>query len=156
MSSLLMEIIQNRLGDQLDAYRIPPPVFEAMEGELLELDARLEEATAAHADTPLVMSHPVYQYMTRRYGLNARSVHWEPDQEPTPAMWDDLKALLRERPAKLMVWEGTPSDDVVAALREMGLECTVFAPCGAPPEAGDFLSVMGRNVDDLVAALGGI
>jgi uncharacterized protein (TIGR00369 family) len=31
----LMEVIQSRLGDQIDAYRIPPPVFRAMEGELL-------------------------------------------------------------------------------------------------------------------------
>jgi zinc transport system substrate-binding protein len=128
----------------------------ALEVDLLDLDARLEEATAPHTDSPLVMSHPVYQYMTRRYGLTARSVHWEPDQEPTQAMWDDLRALLREHPANLMVWEGTPSDDVLAGLREVGLEVTVFAPCGAPPEAGDFLSVMRRNVDDLAEALGGV
>ena len=34
-SSLLMEIIEERLGDRAGAYRIPPPVFIAMQGELL-------------------------------------------------------------------------------------------------------------------------
>jgi len=38
MASSIMDIIENRLGDRLDEYLIPPPVFVAMHGEFLEFD----------------------------------------------------------------------------------------------------------------------
>ena len=38
MVSSIMEIIENRLGDRLDDYLIPPPIFVAMHGEFLEFD----------------------------------------------------------------------------------------------------------------------
>jgi acyl-coenzyme A thioesterase PaaI-like protein len=34
----IMRILKNRMGDQVDNYRFPPPVFETMRGELLDLD----------------------------------------------------------------------------------------------------------------------
>jgi zinc transport system substrate-binding protein len=30
----------------------------------------------------LLASHPVYQYLARRYGLNLRSLVWETDEVP--------------------------------------------------------------------------
>ncbi len=72
--------------------------FEALEADLRDLDQRLTTAAAAIGDTPLLFSHPVYQYLIRRYGLNARSVHWEPDQPPTEAMWRELEELTAAHP----------------------------------------------------------
>ena len=34
----IMEIIQQRLGDKIDEFLIPPPVFKAMQGEFLNFD----------------------------------------------------------------------------------------------------------------------
>jgi acyl-coenzyme A thioesterase PaaI-like protein len=34
-----MDIIRRRLGERADRFRIPPPVFEAMQGEFLAYDA---------------------------------------------------------------------------------------------------------------------
>ena len=39
MPALVMDVIRQRLGDRLDEYRIPPPVFRAMQGEFLAFDA---------------------------------------------------------------------------------------------------------------------
>jgi zinc transport system substrate-binding protein len=132
------------------------PEFEAafadLERDLLDLDARIEGVVVRAPERALVMSHPVYQYMERRYGLNARSVHWEPDQEPSPAMWDDLRALIREHPARWMIWEGEPAEQTVAALLEAGIDSTVFDPCGSMPEQGDYLEAMDRNVTNLERA----
>jgi acyl-coenzyme A thioesterase PaaI-like protein len=36
--SKIMDIIQRKLGDRLDEYDFPPPIFAAMRGEFLELD----------------------------------------------------------------------------------------------------------------------
>jgi acyl-coenzyme A thioesterase PaaI-like protein len=36
--SSIMEILQARLGDRIDEFILPPPVFDFMQGELLEFD----------------------------------------------------------------------------------------------------------------------
>jgi acyl-coenzyme A thioesterase PaaI-like protein len=38
MLSSVMDVIQRRLGDRVDEFRIPPPVFGAMQGEFLAFD----------------------------------------------------------------------------------------------------------------------
>jgi acyl-coenzyme A thioesterase PaaI-like protein len=38
MPPSIMDVIQRRLGDRVDEYRIPPPVFRAMQGEFLAFD----------------------------------------------------------------------------------------------------------------------
>jgi uncharacterized protein (TIGR00369 family) len=52
--SLLIEIIQKRLGDWADAYRIPPPVFIAMQGELLAFNS---ERGVLRARFPVLEKH---------------------------------------------------------------------------------------------------
>jgi zinc transport system substrate-binding protein len=119
--------------------------FEALEADLRDLDQRLTTAAAAIGDTPLLFSHPVYQYLIRRYGLNARSVHWEPDQPPTEAMWRELEDLLATHPSHWLVWEGEPGEATVKRLEAMGLGSLVYSPCATSPGEGDFLSVMREN-----------
>lgn len=48
--------------------------YAELEKDLLLLDDSLESACARQVTRPLLASHPVYQYMARRYGLNMRSV----------------------------------------------------------------------------------
>ena len=129
--------------------------FARLEGDLNELDARIVESVTGATDRPLVFSHPVYQYLTRRYNLNARSVHWEPDAVPSTQMWTELAAMLEQHPAKWMIWEGEPVEESTKKLRELGVRSTVFDPCGNVPEEGDFLQVMQRNVENLKRVFGG-
>lgn len=127
--------------------------FAGLEKDLLALDAEFATAVAGHADSPLVFSHPVYQYLERRYQLNGRSVHWEPDEMPDEKMWVELKGILADHPAQWMIWEGEPIPGAVQKLEEMGVRSAVFAPCGNVPEEGDFLSVMRNNAKSLQSAL---
>lgn len=90
---------------------------------------------------------------SRRHGLNVRNVHFEPDEAPDGKMWAGLKALLKDHPAKAMVWEGEPLKEAVEKLRALGLESVVFDPCGNVPEEGDFLDVMRSNLRNLDSAL---
>ncbi|GIW78328.1 MAG: hypothetical protein KatS3mg105_0135 [Gemmatales bacterium] len=54
-------------------------VFEAnfaeLEKDLAALDAEFEAVFAGVGQQPLLASHPVYQYLAQRYGLNLQSVH---------------------------------------------------------------------------------
>jgi len=114
----------------------------ALEAELIELDTQLAAATAKLRDTPLLFSHPVYQYLERRYGLNGRSLHWEPDEAPDPKMWRELEASLENHPARLMIWEAAPPAGTIRRLDALGIHIAVFSPCANAPPEGNWISAM--------------
>lgn len=123
--------------------------FDSLIEDLRVLDTEISKMTQGHSTIPLVASHPVYQYFARRYGLNINAVMWEPDAFPDEQMWTHLEEIVKEHPAKWMIWEGDPLPQSVAKLKEMGIESIVFDPCGNRPERGDFLNVMRQNVVNL-------
>ena len=120
--------------------------FTKLSQELTSLDDEMKKAVSKSPNRPIVFSHPVYQYLERRYGLNGRSVHWEPDAMPDEAMWLELSKLTKDLPAKWMIWEGEPLPDIAARLDDQGVRCVVFSPCANAPEQGDFMSVMQKNL----------
>lgn len=123
--------------------------FAELEEDLLNVDTEIEQVMADERDTPLVFSHPVFQYFERRYDLNGRSVHWEPEEMPSDKQWNELAELVKTHEAKWMIWEGSPRQETVIRLREMGIESVVFNPCGNVPESGDYLTVMRENLNEI-------
>jgi len=126
--------------------------LKALEKDLLALDGRLQEIVAADPGQRFLASHPVYQYLQRRYGLHLQSLMWEPGQDPGNAEWAALAGRLTERPAHWMIWEGEPMQATVERLKTMGVQSLVFEPAANRPQKGDFLGVMARNLDNLRAA----
>ncbi len=126
-----------------------------LDADLQELDERLTAITRALDNAPLVFSHPVYQYLERRYALNGRSLHWEPDEPPDVVSWRGLKRLLDDHPTRIVVWEGEPLARTARMLEALGLRNVVYAPCGNAPREGDWLSVMHENTRRLDAAVAG-
>lgn len=128
--------------------------YESLNADLQALDADFAQIFGALADTPLVFSHPVYQYLERRYDVNGVSVHWEPDEVPGDDEFNQLAQRLLRHPAEYMIWEGEPEDESVAALAEWQLGSIVLDPCGNRPEQGDYMTIMRANVANLRAAIG--
>ena len=123
--------------------------LEGLKSDLQALDERLARITTKAAGRPILASHPVYQYLARRYGLNLESVMWEPDEVPDKTQWAKLAQRVKKHPAKWMLWEAKPASEIVERLRSLGVESIVFDPCGNHPGAGDFLSVMLKNTANL-------
>lgn len=123
--------------------------FQALEKELRALDTQLENAFAAINNEPLIGSHPVYQYLTRRYGLDMTSVHWEPDTLPDQTMVRELDDLLEAHPAKMMLWEGAPLRAIQLMVEKKGLQVRVFDPCGNRPAHGDYFTIMQENLQNI-------
>ncbi len=121
--------------------------YQKLVADLQLLDKRLGQMVTS--DTPLIFSHPVYQYLEKKYSLNGASVHWEPDQAPDPAMWREFDKILKKHPAKWMIWEGAPLESTVTMLQERGIQSIIFDPCAHRPETGDFISVMDTNMAEL-------
>ena len=71
----------------------------ALEKDLMALDQRTQAIVTKDSSKPLFVSHPVYQYWTRRYGLNVKSVHWEPDEMPSADAFKALEGRHRDRRA---------------------------------------------------------
>jgi zinc transport system substrate-binding protein len=127
--------------------------FQELRGDLEELDATLQRNLAAGAGLPVLASHPVYQYLERRYRLDLESVHFEPDEYPDEQSWNELEEILADHPARFMLWERQPTPETVRALLDLGIESVVFNPCSNAPVAGDFLTVMTGNARALERAL---
>lgn len=127
--------------------------FISLQKSLLELDNELTQIGASLEGEAIIGSHPVYQYLKRRYQLNLKSVHWEPEEPPSESQWQQLQQLLKTHPAKWMLWEGEPSAETVAKLETLGIKSIVFSPCANAPKTGDFLSIMHQNVARLKTIL---
>ena len=128
---------------------------ERLAADLAALDARLEHAADLLGGRPILYSHPVYQYLQRRYSLNGRALHWEPDEAPGEAMWSELEVVLASHPARLMLWEGEPLEEVKRRLASLGIESVVFDPAGNGRGDGSWLETMRSNAERLERAAAG-
>jgi zinc transport system substrate-binding protein len=126
--------------------------YETLKMDLLTLDRRIKEIVVQNQTQPLIASHPVYDYFSRRYGLNIRSVHWEPDEIPNHEQWMELQSILKDHPSKWMIWEGDPHAAIIAKLESLGITSLVFDPCGNVADHGDLMGVMQQNVENLKSA----
>ncbi|MCG8686322.1 MAG: metal ABC transporter substrate-binding protein [Desulfobacterales bacterium] len=123
--------------------------FLSLKADLQSLDDDLKKLCKTKADIPILASHPVYQYYSRAYKLNIKSLHWEPDQILSKSDLNELKKILPDHPAQWLIWEGTPGAYTVELLDSMGISSIVFSPCSVPPEDGDFLTQMQQNIKNL-------
>ena len=123
--------------------------FENLEQRLEQLDRSFAQAFAELGGRPVLFSHPVYQYLQHRYKINARSTHWEADIEPGTKDWIDFGKLLRDHPAKVMIWEESPIEPTRNNLLQRGLDIVVFRPAGNQLTGGDYFTVMEQNLLEL-------
>ena len=123
--------------------------YASLEADLVELDRQLDEWALVVADTPVIFSHPVYQYLTRRFGLNAVSLHWEPNVMPDESQWQRLEGLIHDHGGRWMIWEDRPLEATVERLRSSGSESVVLATCANTPHDGDYLEAMQEGITAL-------
>jgi zinc transport system substrate-binding protein len=128
--------------------------FATLGRELLDLDAQMQDVASKIGTEPLLVPHPVYQYWTRRYGLNVRSAHWEPDALPDEGMWSELEKRRQEHQSSWMIWEDEPLPRISDQLKKVGAQSVVFNPCGNQPDERDFMSVMKNNIENLQPIFG--
>jgi len=126
--------------------------YQELEKDLLKLDRDMKALVSKDISKRFTVSHPVYDYLARGYGLNIKSVHWEPDEVVDDRQLMELQNILKDHPAKWMIWEGEPIKESVEKLKAIGMESVVFDPCGNTPDQGNFISMMQQNVENLKAA----
>jgi len=131
--------------------------FAELSKELKQLDSELKEVSKKMADTPILCSHPAYNYVGRRYGWNLKNLDLDPESKLTETQINDIRETLKTHPAKILLWEGEPTDEVANQVTEkLGLKNIVFSPCeGAPsdPSSSNYFSIMTNNIKVLKDAI---
>ncbi len=127
--------------------------WTALSADLIQLDEALDELTKAIGDRPLLAAHPAWNYLARGYGWKVVNFDLSPGKAPDEAAAARLREVLKEKPARVALWESEPGLEVAAALEKAGLKSVVFSPCESPPTGDDYLGVMRKNIARLRAAL---
>ncbi len=130
--------------------------YRALEADLFDLDRRFQAAIPDSFSMAVFASHPVYQYLGRRHGLELINFHWEPGRMPEESAWDSFAIQLQEHPTRVMLWEDDPIGPIVERLRRLGVRPVVFHTVVGRPAEGDFLNLMQANADRLSQAFAGL
>lgn len=129
----------------------------ALEADLLALDDEFSTALAQCERDVIVVSHEAFGYLTDAYGLGQVGLAGlTPDAEPSPARIREVQEVA-EREGITTVFFETLVDSSVSETfaSDLGLETAVLDPLeGLTTDDDDYRSVMGRNLDALVAGLG--
>ena len=150
-SRLIYETLKNRFPEFGDAFG---KAYQDLESDLMALDERFKAAVPEGFEEVGYASHPVYQYLARRYGLSLVSFHWEPGETPDENEWAFFHLRMEDVPAKWMLWEGEPNAETRRRLEMAGVTPIVFPTYGGHPAGGNWLSLMQENADRLARALG--
>lgn len=123
--------------------------FAALKDDLMQLDLDMQRLIARDSRQLFFASHPVYQYLARRYTLRIQAFEWEPDVMPAEKDWQQLILIKENFPADWIIWETQPGAETVARLQSLNVDVMVFEPCANRPRQGDFLSRMQANINSL-------
>ena len=82
--------------------------FTTLKNELQVLDAEMLSLFKGDVDRQFMASHPVYQYLARRYRLSVGAMSWEPEEFPGQEQWQRFSQMLQQHPARWMLWDAMP------------------------------------------------
>jgi len=127
--------------------------FQQLKKELNNLHKDMQTISETLGERSIIASHPLYQYTQEAYGLDIISLHWEPNEMPGEEDWKEVKHLMEDHQAKVMIYEAEPLPQIRLKLEQMGIKVVVFELLGNRPENGDFVEEMKKSVAQLYKAV---
>jgi zinc transport system substrate-binding protein len=133
--------------------------FDSLKAKLSEIDTQFKSLKKWTDHTPLLMSHPAYNYLSRRYSWSIVNLDLDPDEMPKQDIFDEIKKIKINFPAKILIWESTPKTAIAKRIEdELDLQSIVFSPCETiSPEdldsGDDYLKIMNGHIKALASIL---
>ena len=123
--------------------------FENLKQDLIDINKKLSTVIKSDPNKPILTSHPVYQYLEARFGLNFNSLHLEPGEYPDKNQIAEIENMLNDKPYRWIIWEKTPLNETINTLEQFGINSVVFNTLANKPDKGDYLSIMHLNIENL-------
>lgn len=123
-----------------------------LRSDLTELDAAARDALSGLESVAMIATHPRYQYFARRYSLSIASLEWDAGAMPTKEDLAELKTLVAQSGARVLIWEAEPPKDADALMEPLGLQSVVFEPWAGQSAGESFIQAYQDAVSDLVKA----
>ena len=130
--------------------------FEDLRKDLMGLDSLL-----SGLKPPLLYaSHPAYNYLAKQYDWKVINLDLDPGKMPSKKSFHDMHHKLKKQPAKILLWESLPNQEIRQAVeKKTGLKSVEFRPCesitsGERKKGDDYLSIMLQNAQRLNDAIG--
>ncbi len=135
--------------------------FREFSDKLKDLDTSYQNSLNRVKMKEIVVTHAAFGYLAERYGLNQISVSGlNPREEPSAAELVRLTQLLRSKDIRYVFFETLTSPKLAEVLaNEVDAKTEVLNPLGGltqqqMDEGWDYLSVMEKNLETLIRALG--
>jgi zinc transport system substrate-binding protein len=126
--------------------------FDALVSDLQSLDEEFASAFAPPSGLWMA-SHSAFSYVGRRYSLDLRIVHWEPNEFPSEEQWKEFEERIASGPTSQMLWRDDPIRETVERLQTLGVKVVVFRPAATRPKTGDYLTAMRKNLERVQVAM---
>jgi zinc transport system substrate-binding protein len=123
-----------------------------LRSELEAIDAEARAGLGGLADVAIIATHPRYQYFARRYGLSIAALEWDAGAMPTDAEVADLRALVEESGAEVMIWEDQPPAAAFEMTAALGLRNVVFPTLAHGVDGRSFIEVVAEAHSALAAS----
>lgn len=127
--------------------------YTLLSKDLITLDKQWEKLFKPLQGHIILASHPIYQYLARRYQLQLNSLQWEPDHYPDEVQWHTLENIINEYPISYMLWEDKPLNRTKEHLNALGITVIVFSQAGNKMKPFDWLATMNSNTKSLKQAI---
>ncbi|MEM9969360.1 MAG: zinc ABC transporter substrate-binding protein [Pseudomonadota bacterium] len=127
--------------------------FAELRADLKALDKKTKSALEGAKDIAMIATHPRYQYFARRYGLSIASVAWAPGAMPSETEMAELRVLVENTQASVLIWEAAPPVEALEATNALGLRSVVFDPMATASSGNSFIASVQASVSELSAAV---
>ncbi|MEM9845537.1 MAG: metal ABC transporter substrate-binding protein [Pseudomonadota bacterium] len=129
------------------------PRLASLLSDLEQLDSDAQSALSAAGDTPIIATHPRYQYLADRYGLSITSLEWEAGATPNDEEIAELRDVINDTGSRILVWEARPKMGGLEAVAALGMTNVVFEPMAHPPQSSDYVDAFNEAIDELASAV---
>ena len=132
---------------------------DAYIAKLTALDSKFKDELSKVSKKEMITQHAAFAYLASEYGLEQVAIAGlSPEQEPSAQKLAELKDFAKEHDIQVIYFEETASEKVAQTLAtEIGAETEVLSTLEVlskedQKQGLDYISVMERNLDKIVAA----
>jgi len=127
--------------------------FKGIKLDFESLHQEFSKISQSRKPPALLMSHPAYNYIAKRYAWKIQNLDLDPQEMPSEETMARIKTLNKKFRSRYLIWESKPKPEIAARLqKELGLKSLVFSPCEQLSdteiaEGNNYLQVMRKNLE---------